>query len=84
MIGFSFKLGKDYAIDANFFYQVRTFTDGITFIAPEINLDLYRGDHKPSLNLTLEILNFIIFNVEIYNVHHVDDEPVYAILDDGQ
>jgi len=69
-----FKLSKNYAIDWNFFWPIRQFKEGITFFNFDINLDLYKGDHNPKFDITLLILNYIIFEIEIYNVNHVEND----------
>lgn len=68
------KLTKNYSLDWNFFWKVRSFEDGIKFLTFDINLDLYESDHKPSFNIYLGILNYTIFEIEIYNVNHLLEE----------
>lgn len=71
----SFKVSKNFAVDIAGLYLVRRFSDGITFIKPVIDLDLYEGDHKPALEISLIVLNFIVFSFEWYNINHVGDKP---------
>lgn len=66
-----FKLFKNYAFDYCFFYKIRNFSDGISFINADINLDLYENDHNPSFNMFLCIFNMTIFDLSIYNVNHI-------------
>jgi len=73
MNGFSVKLGRDYAIDVAGLYQVRRLKDGISVIDIEVGGDWYRGDHNPKFTIRLMILNFIILDVTLYNVHHVEN-----------
>jgi hypothetical protein len=73
MFNKSKKLSKNYAIDFSCFHFVRSPRDGITFLEPKINLDLYKGDHNPKLEISLIVLNFKIFEINIYNVNHVKD-----------
>ena len=61
-----------YAIDLCLFKKIRNFNDGVTFFDMNINLDLYKGDHKPSLVIHLVILNFTIFELDVYNIYHED------------
>jgi hypothetical protein len=72
MIYFSRKLSKKYAFDFSCFHKIRNFKDGITFGEFLLNLDLYKGDHKPQFRMILIILNFKIFEFEVYNVSHCD------------
>ena len=67
-------LTKNYTLDWNFFWKVRDFEDGVKFFNFDINLDLYEDDHKPSFNICLEILNYTIFEIEIYNINHLPEE----------
>lgn len=76
MISFSKQIGKNYAIDIALFYLVRSFEDGITFYEFEVDLSWYKGDHNPKFEITWVFLNFMLFNLNIYNVHHVKDESV--------
>lgn len=78
----SIKLTKKYALDWNFFWKIRSFEDGIKFLNFDINLDLYKSDHKPSFNILLGIFNYVIFEIEIYNINHLpddeNDEDIYV------
>jgi hypothetical protein len=74
MLGFSFKINKKYAFDIAAFYKVRDFHDGIDFFNSEINLDLFKGDHNPQFNIFLMLFNFMIFEIDIYNMFHVPEE----------
>lgn len=60
-------------MDLSGLHFIRSFLDGITFLEPKINLDLYRGDHNPKLEISLIVLNFKIFEINIYNVNHVEN-----------
>ncbi len=71
---FSKKLNKKYAIDFNCLYQVRGFKDGITVLELECDLSYYKGDHNPQFKLGLIFLNFYIFELNIYNIFHVNEE----------
>jgi len=73
MNGFSVKLGRDYAIDVAGLYQVRKLKDGITVADLEVGGSWYRGDHNPSFTVRLMAMNFMILEVTLYNVHHVED-----------
>ena len=70
MISFSSKLTRKYATELNLLYKYRKFSDGIDFLSVVVNLDRYEGDHKPSFQIGLILLNFVILEFEIYNMHH--------------
>jgi hypothetical protein len=65
-----FKLNKNYGFEWNFFWKVRSFKDGITFIKPEISWDRYEWDHKPSFEIYLCIFNYTIIELRVYYLHH--------------
>jgi hypothetical protein len=71
MIGLSVKLGEKFALDFSCLHMVRSFRDGITVFKPKINIDYFKGDHNPKLEISLEILNLMIFELNIYNVNHI-------------
>ena len=68
------KLTKNYALDWNFFWKIRNFKDGINFFNFDIDLDLYKFDHNPKFDICLAIFNYIIFEIEIYNINHVPND----------
>jgi len=72
-----FKLFKNYAFDYVFFYKIRDFSDGISFINADVNLDLYENDHNPSFNIFLCLFNITIFEISIYNINHVHNYDDY-------
>ena len=67
----SFKVSEDYAIDVMLVHKFRDFSDGVTVFVPMINLDLYRSDHNPKLEISLAIMNVYVFQFELYNVNHM-------------
>ena len=71
---FGFKLTKNFAFEFNFLYFVRDFSDGVDWLDFVIGSDWYRGDHNPQFGVKLTILNMIIFDFRIYNVHHGEEE----------
>jgi hypothetical protein len=71
MFGFSIKLSKKFSLDVSFFHVIRQFKDGITFFDLVCNLDLYKGDHNPKSQFMLVLLNFKVFEIEIYCIDHV-------------
>ena len=70
MIGFSLKLGRNFAIDLTGPRLIRRFSDGVTFFDLILSLDLYAADHKPSFDFSLIFLNLMLFELNIYNIHH--------------
>ena len=71
MFWVSKKISKKYAIDVSCFHLIRNFKDGISFCQFSVNLDLYEADHNPQFKILLIILNFKLFEFEIYNINHV-------------
>lgn len=72
----SWRLGKDFAIDVTFLRRVRELRDVIDFVDLWSSLDLYPGDHNPHWEFGLGLLNVDLLLVEVYNVHHLPDpEP---------
>jgi hypothetical protein len=68
------KLTKKYAWEANFFYLVRGFSDGLDVFEFAIDSSWYKGDHNPQYAIRLIILNVVIFEFRIYNMFHIEDE----------
>ena len=85
MIFFAKKITKNFAFEFSSFHKLRMFKDGISFCEFNINLDLYEDDHNPKFGIFLNILNFKIFEFNIYNVNHklsVIQSLVQEILDE--
>ena len=59
------------ACDIGFLYCNRDICDGVTLCDVEFNIDLFWDDHKPSLRISLDLLNYCIFEIDIYNCHHM-------------
>jgi len=55
-------------------YKYRSFNDGITIFSVDISVDFYKGDHSPGLNIFLDILNFRLISIEVYNTLHEDQQ----------
>jgi len=70
MICFSKKITKFFALDLSLFHFIREFKDGITFFEFKVDLNLYASDHNPHFRIILIIVNFKIFEFEIYNTEH--------------
>ena len=67
-------LDHEYFLEFTFFRKIRQFKDGITFFDFHINLDLYEADHNPKFDIFLMILNYKIFEFNIYTNTHYWDE----------
>jgi len=70
----SARINKNYALDVSLLHKVRDFNDGVSFFECSINYDKYEGDHNPRFNIFILCLNFIIFEIEIYNRNHILNE----------
>ena len=73
MILWSFSVGG-WGCDAMAFHKVRCFSDGLTLLELAANGDWYDGDHCPKYSLRLVVANFTIFEVEVYNPRHKENE----------
>ena len=71
------KLNKNYGFDWCLFTKIRSFNDGITWFNLICEYDKYLSDHKPSFQFHLCILNYTIIELEIYYLHHRDEEETY-------
>ena len=74
MIWYGKDINKDYAWEISALHKIRDFKDGISFIDFDINWDRYLADHTPAFNFSLEILNYKIFEFNIYYQRHRDLE----------
>lgn len=74
MIWIGTKINEDYAWEISALHSYRSFNDGISFFELNINWDKYLADHTPRFDLMLVILNFKIFEFNIYYMWHRDDE----------
>lgn len=68
------KLTKKFAMDIEYFYKYRKFKDGITFFELKCDLDLYKDDHKPEFTFCLILCNFIILDINVYNMYHLNQK----------
>lgn len=78
MLSSSVRINKKYAIDLAGLYKVRNFNDGVSFLEPKINLDIYIGDHNPKFEISLVILNVMVFQIVFYNVNHKEENVIAA------
>jgi hypothetical protein len=74
MLLISLKITENYAFEADVLRKIRSFRDGISFLEFDCNADFYQGDHSPRSRIMLTIFNLKIFEFEIYNLNHVDEE----------
>ena len=72
MLCWSIKLNENYAFEVAGFYKYRAYSDGVTFLNFDSDLSLYSGDHNPQFRINLTVLNFMIFDIAIYNMNHRD------------
>lgn len=74
MIGLSTRLGKNYAIDVAGFYRVRSLKDGISLVGFDVDFSWYKADHHPKFEVVLIVLNFMILDISVYNIHHITED----------
>ena len=72
MIAWSKKLSKNYAVDIALLYIVRSLKDGITFFELKADISWFKGDHNPKFEIMWVCFNFVILNLNVYNVHHTE------------
>jgi hypothetical protein len=71
---FSFPISKNFAVEIDLLYKVRSYRDGITFFECNSSLDYSIGDHHPRFYLRLTIFSITIIHAEIYDVRHTEDK----------
>jgi hypothetical protein len=59
-----------YGWELNFFYNSRSFKDGLDFIEFNSDWARYKGIHSPQFLLSLIILNIVVFEINVYNREH--------------
>ena len=69
----SFSITKSYAVDMQVFKKIRYFKDGLSIASIDINWDRYKADHNPKLYILCVLFNYCIFEIDIYNINHADD-----------
>jgi len=76
MINWGRKINEDYAWEFSGLHKLREFSDGLSIFEFRCNWDRYLADHTPRLEISLVILNFMVFEFNIYYLWHQDDpEP---------
>jgi len=59
--------------EAQLFSFIRGFKDGITFFRFNLNLDRYKGEHSPALQIELTVFN-LYFHLWIYQNNWEDEQ----------
>jgi len=67
------RLNENYTFEWNVFQHHRSLSDGLTFFHCNWQADWFHGDHNPQLRLELDVLNIVVLDLSIYNIHHVED-----------
>ena len=68
------KISDDYGWEVTAFHKLRKTSDGVTFFDGKINWDRYLADHSPRLEIHLVMFNYTIIEINIYYLHHRDEE----------
>lgn len=71
MIVIGSKINKNFAWEWSGFHFYRGFDDGIDWINFSIESDFFEMDHNPQFTIRFVILNFILFDLCIHNIHHI-------------
>jgi hypothetical protein len=67
-------INEDYAIELTLLHRYRDLSDGLSVVEFNFNFDWYKGDHCPKADLSLRLFNWTIFELNVYNRHHVEDD----------
>lgn len=73
------KINEDYAWEFTLFYKYRSLDDGLSLFEFKSDIDWYDGDHCPKADICLRLFNWTIFEFNVYNVHHADDEEIQRL-----
>jgi len=68
------KINSDYGWEITVFHKIRNISDGIIFFEKKINWDRYLTDHSPRFEFNVILFNYTIIEINIYYLHHRDDE----------
>jgi len=78
---FSGKISDDYGWEVAVFHELQKFSYGVIFIDGGINWDRFLGDHSPRYQLCsplfqlyLRMFNYTVIEINIYYLHHRDEE----------
>jgi hypothetical protein len=67
-------INEDYAIELTLLHRYRDLSDGLSVVEFDFNFDWYKGDHCPKANLSLRLFNWTIFELNVYNRHHIEGD----------
>ncbi len=67
---FFIKLTNNYGFELTVLDRIRKAEDGVSFIEFKVNWDRYLSDHSPSFQAYILLINYIVFEVNIYYLHH--------------
>ena len=67
-------INEDYAMELMLLHRYRDLSDGLSVVEFDCNFDWYHGDHCPKFDLSLRLFNWTIFEFNVYNRHHVEDD----------
>lgn len=82
MIYIGNKINEDYAWELSALHNYRPFKDGLEFFSFIINWDRFLADHTPAFQILLSILNYKIFEFNIYYVWHRDEPESPELTND--
>jgi hypothetical protein len=68
-----FFISENYALEIALLHPIRSLSDGLVVCRAVMNADWYKADHNPRYECYLEFLNWMIFEVRIYNVNHEEE-----------
>ena len=68
------KINDNYGWEVTVFHKLREASDGVIFFDGKINWDRYLADHSPRFEIHIVIFNYTIIEINIYYLHHRDDE----------
>ena len=67
-------INSDYGWEITVFHKIRNISDGIIFFEKKINWDRYLADHSPRFEFHVILFNYTIIEINIYYLHHRDNE----------
>jgi hypothetical protein len=66
-------VSEDYSLEVAILHPIRALSDGLTLWELKLNADWYKADHCPRYEFELVILNVMILEMRIYNIHHEEE-----------
>jgi len=74
----NFPIGKNYHFELSMFHQWREYKGEINLITLTTDLHFNKNrDHNPRFDLYLEIFNYVIVDLSLYNIHHAKKSKNY-------